>query len=76
MLAVILFFILLYQRINIDSIVGKRPKLDPVKARKRANIGLIGLGLISILNITFNIWFHRGWWRKAPTESLSGLFYS
>lgn len=62
MLAVILFFILLYQRLNIDAIVSKRPNLDPQKARKRANIGLIGLALISILNVTFNIWLHRGWW--------------
>jgi hypothetical protein len=62
MLTVVLFFILLYQRINIDSIIRNRPNLDPQKARKRANLGLIGLGLISILNVTFNIALHRGWW--------------
>ena len=62
MLSVILFTILLYQRINLDAISGKNPKLDPIKARKRANLGLVALGVISILNVTFNIWLHRGWW--------------
>jgi len=62
MISVILFSILLYQRVNIDSIGSKKPKFDPIKARRRANFGLITLGIISILNVTFNIWLHRGWW--------------
>lgn len=62
MLALILFMILLYQRINLEAILRKYPKLDPKRTRIKANIGLALLGVISILNMTFNIWLDRGLW--------------
>lgn len=62
MLALILFMILLYQRINLEAILRKYPKLDPKRTRIKANTGLALLGVISILNMTFNIWLDRGLW--------------
>lgn len=62
MLAFILFSLLLLQKINIDKIAIKYPGRDPRLMHKRANIGLFLLGLISLINIIFNITLHRGWW--------------
>lgn len=62
MLAFILFSLLLFQKMSIDKIAAKYPGRDPRLMHKRASIGLLLLGLISLLNIFFNITLHRGWW--------------
>ena len=62
MISTILFLSLLWQRSRIHIYAAKIPGSNPDSLRKRANIGLIILGLMSLLNITFNIWLHRGWW--------------
>ena len=62
MLSTILFVALLWQRSRIDIYAEKIPGSDAKSLRRRANIGLILIGVISILNITFNIALHRGWW--------------
>jgi len=61
-ISLILFFALLYMRLNLNSSPAIRQSIDLEKARKRANIGLLLLGVISILNIFFNIWLDRGLW--------------
>jgi hypothetical protein len=54
--------LLAYQRFRVADIAAKRTNIDVDRMRNRANIGLIVLGVISILNIYFNITLHRGWW--------------
>lgn len=62
MISLFLFLILLYQRSRINQIIGNSAKANVETSKRRANIGLIFLGVISLLNIYFNITLHRGWW--------------
>ena len=62
MLSTILFVALLWQRSRIDIYAEIIPGSDAKSLRRRANIGLIIIGVISLLNIYFNITLHRGWW--------------
>jgi|GEM_PF-1660559 len=55
MLIVILFGILLWQRILIKD------RLNDLQL-KRANLGVILLGVMSVLTVTFNLTLHRGFW--------------
>jgi hypothetical protein len=62
MISLFLFLILLYQRSKINQIAGNSAKANVEASKRRANIGLIILGVISLLNIYFNISLHRGLW--------------
>jgi len=62
MISTILFLALLWQRSRIEIYSAKIPNSNLNTLKKRANVGLVLLGVISFLNITFNIWLHRGWW--------------
>lgn len=62
MISTILFLALLWQRSRIEIYSAKIPTNNLNTLKKRANAGLVLLGVISVLNITFNIWLHRGWW--------------
>jgi hypothetical protein len=62
MLAVILFAILLYQRINITRILSNKSEQDLVKARRRSNIGLVLLGILASIQIGTNIILERSLW--------------
>ena len=64
MFTTILFSILAYQRMNIESILQKQGNPNIKEAKRKADIGLWGLGIISLLSIIFNIWLHRGWWNS------------
>ena len=61
-ISLLLFLVLAYQRLRVADIAEKRTNIDVDRMRARANIGLVVLGVISILNIYFNITLHRGWW--------------
>ena len=58
MLALILWFILLYQRVNIVRIVDKKGRKDLRRSRIRADLGLIFLGILALLQFSVN--FHYG----------------
>ncbi len=62
MISLVLFFALLYMRFNLNTSPSVRQGNEIEKIRKRANIGLILLGVISALNLFFNIWLDRGIW--------------
>ena len=62
MLALILFAILLYQRINIEKILLRFPNKDLTKAKRRANIGLLLLGILALLETVLNVHLHRSLW--------------
>jgi hypothetical protein len=62
MISIILFLILAYQRLRIDKFASRFPNQSSQQIRNRANIGLLLLGTISILNVYFNITLNRGWW--------------
>jgi hypothetical protein len=62
MISIILFLLLGYQRLRIDEFSSRFPNQSPQQIRYRANIGLLLLGTISILNVYFNITLNRGWW--------------
>jgi hypothetical protein len=49
-------------RLNLNSSPSIKQGSDKEKLRKRANIGLILLGVIAVLNLFFNIWLDRGIW--------------
>ena len=55
MLIVILFAFELIQKLTL------RDKLT-LKQNKRMNFGIMTLGIMSLLTVTFNIVLHRGWW--------------
>lgn len=62
MLSTMLFLVLLWQRSRIEIYAARTPGTNLNTLKKRSNVGLILIGVISVLNITFNIWLHRGWW--------------
>ena len=62
MLAVILFAILLYQRMNIEKILLRFPNKDLIKTRRMANFGLVSLGILALLEIALNLHLHRSLW--------------
>jgi hypothetical protein len=49
-------------RLNLSSSPAINQGHELEKLRKRANMGLLLLGAISILNLFFNIWLDRGIW--------------
>ena len=64
MLSVILFIVLVSQKMKIGNTIS-------VSKSKKLNIGLIALGVIALLNSIFNVWLHRGWWN---TDFFSPFF--
>jgi hypothetical protein len=62
MLALILFAILIYQRMNMEKILLRFPNKDLTKAKRRANFGLVFLGVLAVLEISLNLHLHRSLW--------------
>jgi hypothetical protein len=62
MISTILFVVLLWQRSRVDIYAKKIPGSDAKSLRRRGDKGLILIGVISLLNIYFNVTLHRGWW--------------
>ena len=62
MLALALFLILLYQRVNIERIIASKPGKDLALATKKANIGLVLLGILAIVQFSVNIHLDQSLW--------------
>jgi putative copper export protein len=62
MIAVILFVLLLAQRHKLRKSQGNLAPLMFKRINQNMNIGIVLLGVTSILNIYFNVTMHRGWW--------------
>lgn len=62
MLALMLWIALLYQRINIVKIVGQQPGKNLRTSKIRADIGLVFLGVLAVLQISINLYFGLNIW--------------
>jgi hypothetical protein len=62
MLAAILFTILLYQRINIARILSLKSEQEIIKSTRRANVGLLLLGILASIQIGTNFVLERSLW--------------
>jgi hypothetical protein len=62
MIAIILFVLLLAQRHKLRKSQGNLAPITFKRINQNMNIGIVLLGVISILNIYFNVTMHRGWW--------------
>jgi hypothetical protein len=62
MISAILFVVLLWQRSRVDIYAERILGSEAKSLRIRGDMGLILIGVISLLNIYFNITLHRGWW--------------
>lgn len=72
MLALLLWIALLYQRINIVKIVGQQPAKNLRTSKIRADIGLVFLGILAVLQISINLYFGLNIWNPDFISPLMG----
>lgn len=72
MLALLLWIALLYQRINIVKIVGQQPGRNLRTSKMRADIGLLFLGILAVLQISINLYFGLNIWNPDFISPLMG----
>lgn len=72
MLALMLWIALLYQRINIVKIVGQQPGKNLRTSKIRADMGLVFLGILAVLQISINLYFGQNIWNPDFISPLMG----